>query len=205
MNMANQMTTRQVIDRLIAEGHQIEYYVRSDRGVRITKIDGIRFKGSEGNTYARNLVGVALSERRKAQLTRINPIRRVGKKLTSQIRKIQNKWKKTKAKGKPTTKKIEYTIKTYGIEEAQRQLSEAERYAEGLAYSKNIDALINFCEYYAVLTGEDEFYEIANLINQHRDTIREEWIQPAYQELYTLNNGANPSDVARNVRAILRL
>ena len=50
-----------------------------------------------------------------------------------------------------------------------------------------------------------DLHQLADDILQNGYSIREEWIQPAYQELYKLNAGVPANEVARNTRKILRL
>jgi len=46
---------------------------------------------------------------------------------------------------------------------------------------------------------------LADDVEANMYQIKEDWIYPAYDELYKLNSGASPKDVAENVRKILRL
>ena len=46
---------------------------------------------------------------------------------------------------------------------------------------------------------------LAEDIRSNSYSIKEEWIAPVYDELYKINAGANLLDVAKKVRAILRL
>ena len=54
-------TLRNLIQELIKEGHEIEYRERTDRGLVVTSIDGVKYKGKKGNQVVRSLTGASLS------------------------------------------------------------------------------------------------------------------------------------------------
>ena len=51
----------------------------------------------------------------------------------------------------------------------------------------------------------EELIQLAQDIEDNAYAIRESWIAPAYDELYKLNAGVEPKQVANNTRKILRL
>ena len=53
--------------------------------------------------------------------------------------------------------------------------------------------------------GSSDLVKLSEDLVASAYTIKDEWIKPAYDELYKLNIGASPKDVAKNVRSILRL
>lgn len=206
------MTIRQIAKELTAQGYDIRYRVRKDGGVLITKIDNKRFVGATGNKLARQMVGQDISEPRRAQLERITRERIDVENLYKEYRRVKRKWTKgnlPKNAGKLTFKKFKKAIKEKGKAEALRFLGEKEKYASGLAYSKNIEALASYVEQTASLIEVDEFYDLAEEIRVNDGNIRDEWIQPAYDELYRVNTepltDSLINDIVRNVKRILHI
>ena len=210
---------RQVVSRLIEQGHQVSYYVRRDGGILVKSIDGERYPtGASGNARARQLVGSTLSEARSSQLqfaTRARKVKRpsLDNEIYSEWQRVKKKWNRTfKAKeSKPHPAgyfgwaRIKYSIEHYGREEAMRRIREAERYATGLAYSKNIEFLAGLVKKAADDIDSQELLDLYNDIIENAYMIKEEYLKPAYDELYKLNKGYSPKEVVSNVRAILRL
>lgn len=213
------MTMMEVVRQLQAQGHSVSYYVRKDGGILIKNIDGERFpSGASGNARARQIVGASISEARKSQLkfaTRARKFKHptLDDEIQKEWQRVKKKWNKAfKAKGgKPHPagyfgwNRINRTIKEQGKEEALRRIHEAERYAGGLAYSKNIEYLAVYIKMVADSTKSPEFQSLYDDLIENAYTIKEEWIKPAYDELYNLNKGVSPKEVAKNTRAILRL
>ena len=213
------MTMREIVSRLQAQGHSVSYYVRKDGGILIKSIDGERYtSGASGNARARQLVGVSISEARQAQLKYATRARRVKKpSLEDEVQKeyyrVKKKWNKAfKAKGgKPHPagyfgwNRIKYAIEHYGKEEALRRIREAERYASGIAYAKNVEILAQYIKSVGDQLNSPELIKLSEDLIANAYTIKEEWIKPAYDELYKLNQGVPPKEIARNTRAILRL
>ena len=148
----------EVVQLLQSQGHEVDFYVRKDGGILVKKIDGETYPtGASGNARARQIAGASISEARVRQLKYATRQRR-GKKPTlddeieKEYARVKRKWNRAfKAKGgKPHPagyfgkQRINYTIMHYGKEEALRRIREAERYASGLAYSKNISHLASF-------------------------------------------------------------
>lgn len=211
-------TMRQVISELQAQGYQVTYYVRRDGGILIRSIDGQTYRGAHGNAAARKITGAKISEARIGQLKFATRARKVKKptlddEVASEWRRVKAKWNKVfKAKGgKPHPagyfgwNRIKYSIEHYGKEEALRRIKEAEKYTTGLAYSKNVEYLSVYIKDVADKTDSKELLQLYKDLIQNAYSIREEWIIPAYQELYKINDGIPASEVAKNTRAILRL
>lgn len=211
------MTMREVIRELTSQGHRVTYYVRKDGGVLIRSIDGQMFTGATGNMYARAMSGKQLSVKRAKQLSTITWS---GKRAKSQLQdkevkkaleKVQRKWRKAFPKvdgkvpsvGRKTAKKVKWSLEHKGKEETMRLLSEAERYASGKAYTKNIELLATFIEKAAGDYESKELEDLAEYIRQNAWKIDEDSIQPAYDELYKLNKGISPQEVAKNTKKIL--
>ena len=213
------MTMRQIVAKLQSQGHSVSFYVRKDGGILIKSIDGEKFTtGASGNVRARQILGVEASEARIRQLeyamrqrgrVRFNIDEEIEKEYL-RVKKIWNRKMKPKnhqphPAGYFGRARIEYSMKHYGKEEALRRIREAERYATGYAYSKNVEQLYFVINDYAIKSGSTELEQLAIDLKANMYGIREEWIQPAYQELYKLNQGIPPKEVARATRRILRL
>ena len=215
------MTIRQTISVLRNQGHKVTYYERKDGGVLIRSIDGQTFTGATGNLYARAMTGQTLSVKRAKQL---GDITWSGKRLQSQIsykdydvkkklQKVQRIWRKAfpKAKGqmpsvgRKTAKKVKWSLEHRGKEETMRLLEEAERYAKGKAYTKNIQQLADFINDASLRYHSQELKQLALDILSNAWMINENAILPAYQELYKLNDGVPPEEIAKNVRIILEI
>lgn len=206
-----------VVNQLTSKGHHVEFYIRKDGGILIKKIDNEHFSGAKGNARARELVGTTISEARSRQLQYATRARRVKSQMPDaieeeyrRVKKIWNKAFKAK-KGVPhpagyfSKARIKYSLEHFGKEETLRRISEAERYASGIAYSKNIRILATFVRSAGEQYNSSELIKLADDIEGSAYSIRDEWIQPAYAELYKLNTGNEPKEVARKVRAVLRL
>ena len=213
------MTMIQVVRTLQAQGHYVDFYVRKDGGILVRAIDGERYpQGASGNARARQLVGIDISEARSRQLKYATRARRVKKaSLDDEVRReyerVKKQWNKAfrSKKGKPHPagyfgwRRIKYTQEKYGKEEAIRRIKEAEKYASGIAYSKNVQSLAFFIKSAGQQYASPELIQLSEDLISNAYTIREEWIVPAYDALYELNKGASPKAVAAIVRNILRL
>lgn len=213
------MTMMEVVRQLQAEGHEVDFYMRKDGGILVRKIDGERYpSGASGNARARQLVGATISEARVKQLKYATRQRKIKKPslddaIEKEYKKVKKKWNKAfkSKKGKPHPAgyfgrgRIQYAIDHYGKEEALRRIREAERYASGVAYSKNVEQLAYFIKSAGATYNSQELEKLADDLLENAFSIKEEWIAPAYEELYKLNQGIPPQEVARVTRAILRL
>ena len=213
------MNMRQVVSKLIEQGHQVTYYIRKDGGILVKSIDGERYTtGATGNARARQLVGSTLSEARSSQLkyaTRARKVKRpsLDDEIYNEWQRVKKKWNKAfKSKGgKPHPAgyfgwaRIKYSIEHYGREDALRRIREAESYSSGIAYAKNVKKLAFEIRKYGWQLDLQEFIDLADDLMANAYSIREEWIVPAYDELYKLNKGVPPKEVARTTRKILRL
>ena len=212
------MTTRQVINKLISEGHKVSFYQSKDGGVRITKIDSQSFTGSEGNTRARAMTGEALSERRSSQLKKFYmktpkgtwghkkskrpPLPEEAKKL---IRKAQRIFRKSGViAGTSSTARFRRNIELFmkqgysepeAYAEAVRRLKQNIRYAQGLAYEENVEHLVNLLrtEYLAKLRfrNEDEkrrFIDLINKMEANKSNFKDKWISEIRNKLYAVKD-----------------
>ena len=214
------MTMIEVVRELQQQGHQVDFYVRKDGGILVKSIDGQRYtSGASGNRVAREMIGgkAQISEARISQLKYATRSRKVKTTLEEDIerefQRVKKKWNKVfkakKGKRHPAgyfgRRRIKYLTEHYSKEEVLARLREAERYASGIAYSKNVQILAVFIRNAGEQYQSQELLKLAEDVEEEAFTIREEWIQPAYDELYKLNAGIPPKEVAKNTRAILRL
>ena len=194
------MKTLELIEELQKMGYSVTYTKRKDGGYRITRINGVAFSGSTGNTEARRILGVELSARRSRQLQRIRTPKgkwghqkkkQLPKELKKKLTKLQRKWRKRKPTpkdkgetGAPSTSGVRYTLEHEGLEEAERKLNENERYLEGLAYSKNVEILVARIRREKIGSSvEDKWEELATYIENNKDQFKEDWIQTIYEIL----------------------
>ena len=215
----------QIVNELISGGHQVDFYVRKDGGILIRNIDGQHYTGAKGNTRAREMTGQNISEARFKQLkyateVRMHPVKNVQVKdsIRQEFQRVKKMWNKAfKSKGgKPHPagyfgwQRIKRTIKEQGEAEALRRIGEAEKYASGVAYSKNVQILAGFIKEAGDKFSNSALLRLAQDVLDNAYAIRDEWIYPAYKQLYDLNNldvedQASVNEVARLTRAILRL
>lgn len=213
------MTMLETIRKLQSQGHEVEFYVRKDGGILVKRIDNERYPtGASGNARARELAGTSLSEARTKQL-KYATRQRKGKKtsidedIEREFQRVKKKWSKVfrAKKGKPHPAgyfgkgRIRYALEHYGKEEALRRIREAERYASGIAYSKNVQYLVFYIKQASIDYKSPELAQLARDLEDNAYAIEESWILPAYEELYKLNDGIPPNEVARKTRIILRL
>lgn len=212
-----------IVKELLKQGHDVEYYIRKDGGILIKRIDSQKFtSGATGNIMARSIVGAELSEARTLQLKYATATRKAYKKLKDVVVKdtIKEEWKRVKKKWNKTFKakdgkthpagyfgwaRIKKSIQDYGEREALRRIREAERYASGLAYSKNIKQLVNYIRVTNITLNSSAWEQLANDIEENAYLIKEEYIYPAYFELYKVDKGVPAIECARNARRVLRL
>lgn len=149
------MRIKQVIETLREKGFNVSFYKRKDGGIRITRINGQTFRGSQGNTEARKIVGTDLSELQKRALSKLTTpkgkgtynLRRkekIDKETIKEIQRLQRRYRASgKKEGKPTIRNYRYVMKEKGREEANRLLKQSDRRILGLAYVENVQALID--------------------------------------------------------------
>ena len=157
-------------------------------------------------SHNKNQLKFALRERKQSK-------KKLPDSLEEAYKRAKKKWNKAfhSKNGLPhpagyfSKRKIKYIYEKYGEEEAMRRIKEADRYASGIAYSKNVEHLAGFILDAGRIYGSQELIKLAEDLIAHAYAIKEEWIYPAYQELYKLNVGFDPKQIARNTRLILRL
>ena len=201
------MSVREIIQMLKDMGMEVEYTERRDGGVRITYINGTRFSGSTGNRVARAMVGATLSERRATQLKKIktpkgkfgHPKKKKAEVLTEedkkQIRRLQRKLRKNQAKGHGGTitfEQVRRVMREEGREATIEKLNRAERYAEGYVYLERVDALISRLQLdreKVKSKDQSKIDRILKILEEHRDTMREDDFEPIKDYLYAWEIG----------------
>ena len=196
------MTMKDIIEELKKLGMNVEARKRSDGGYIITKINGMTFSGAKGNAYARQVLGVQLSQARIEQVNyNVNKYIKSSKKsktldedMKKKLRKVQREWRDNKVGGqaKITAKKVKRHLKENGREETEEYLRKMSRYGKGYAYEENVEYLAQYIEDMAKgidLTNEEyanKFYELAEYIRSKAAFFKEEWIQKIYRTLYSV-------------------
>lgn len=147
------MTLKEVVGYLRKRGVSIEFKERSDGSLRIVSIDGIRYKGSEGNNKAREKAGMEMSAAQKEQRRKASKESRESHKKTSpslskgekrilakeNVKRRDEGLNSIKRKQARSSKKLEGDIK--GI---MRRSRSARRHKAGYAYRKNIETDVEF-------------------------------------------------------------
>lgn len=147
----NQIPLRQIVKILNSQGHNIEYRNRTDGSIIVTAIDGRKTKIVEGNRILRNMAGVPLSEKRKAQTSRnvaekiIKPIK-ISTRSRDMLAQAKKALEKSNVKMKLTTDRLREHIKLYGEQWAYDHTKKLKRYFQGYAYEENVDNLKNIFE-----------------------------------------------------------
>ena len=208
------MKLKDVIDKLIQQGHKVEFTHRKDGGYIIRRIDGQHFTGKTGNEYARKLLGVELSIARRVQLQRIRTPK--GKRqhkrtplpedLKRELRKVQRKWreKHPTIEGTVSTRGLRYQVETYGEEVARASLNKAYRYSQGLAYIDNVMHLLERIELDLMKEESAEMEAIVDLIKERMLNFKEEWISPILSALYDWERYIiDGKECARIIRSII--
>lgn len=217
------MLLKDIVKQLETEGFEIELRTRQDGGLTITKINGISFKGSAGNTRARQIAGVSLSEAQISQRsynvkTYIkgfkHPKDKFDEDIKAQVKKVQRLWRKHKVNGKITMRKAREHFKREGRKGAMEYLNKMERYGMGLAYEENVRWLSDYARNVAnglEMNGEhkarSEYIKLADYIWDIRDNFHEAWINPIYSYLYEVRdsgyNGAVAMGLLPTIYAIM--
>lgn len=192
------MNIREMITQLEKMGFKVKAHKRADGGWIIRKINDMSFTGASGNAYARQVLGIELSQARIEQ-TKYNvekyikgakkPKDQIDESLVKSLRKVQRLWRKNKVQGKITKKKLRWHLREGGRQEAEAYLSKMSRYGEGYAYEENVEYLAQYIEDIAkgILNNDklqDDVNALAEYIRSKKDTFKEEWIAKCYEYAY---------------------
>ena len=195
------MTTRQLVQQLQSQGYQVKYHIRKDGGVLISSINGAKFKGAKGNIYARQLLGVEISQRRSQQLSKITRERIVKPRkipvetpndLERFRKRVMRKWRKAGLTGSISKRNLRKIIEERGFEGAKTYLTEMERHTQGKAYYGAIEGLIARIENDMELVDEDDYDYLdraLDLINSNKEEFKQEWLFQIFDQLYNYEKG----------------
>lgn len=202
------MRIKDIIKELKDLGMSVSFYERKDGGIRITRINGQTYRGSEGNRKARTIVGASLSEAQTRALSKLKTPKGKGSynkrrkpKLDEETKKkiasLQRKYRKSgKTEGKPTQRNYRYVMKVYGKKEADRLLKQAERRILGYAYTENVDALLARIRADLGKKKSQVMKQAYNAILEKRETFRDKWIPEIYEIIYLWEQGQIDGDEA---------
>lgn len=204
------MKVEEMIKALEEMGFKVSARKRTDGGMIISKINNMTFTGAKGNQYARQVLGVELSQARIEQ-THFNVQKYIAgaKKKTTlddemkgKLRKVQRLWRKQGVKGRITAKKVKWHIAQGGRKEAMENLEKMSRYGQGLAYEENVEYLARYIEDIArgILNNDslqNDLYALADYIRSKRDNFKEEWIHKCYEFAYWIIENHYDEDMTR--------
>lgn len=209
------MLLKDIVKDLQEQGFKIEFRQRADGGLLITKINGVSFKGASGNTRARQIAGVQLSEAQISQRSYNvkkyisgykHPKEKFDEDLKAKVKKVQYQWRKNKVQGKITMRKAREHFKREGKRGVMEYLTKMERYGQGYAYIENVRWLSDYARNVAEglgLNGEQEarkkYVELAEYILRIADTFREAWITKVYSYLYEVRDSGYNGQYAINL------
>lgn len=209
------MLLKDIIKDLIDTGFEIEYRIRQDGGLLITKINGVSFKGASGNARARQIAGVQLSEAQISQRSfnvrkyikgYKHPKDKFDDDLKAAVKRVQYQWRKNKVHGRITMRKAREHFKHEGKRGVLEYLSKMERYGKGFAYEENVRWLSNYTRNVAEglgLNGEQQarakYIELAQFILNIAERFREEWIMKVYSYLYEVRDSGYNGNYALNL------
>ena len=191
------MNVFKMIQELEKMGFKVNARRRTDGGWIITKINDMSFSGASGNQYARQVLGVELSQARIEQ-TSFNvskyiqgskkPKDQIDEELNKELRKVQRIWRKNKVGARITKRKLRWHLREGGRGEAKEYLQKMTRYGQGFAYAENVEYLAKYVEDVAKGINDKELKEAtiktANFIRSKIDTFKEEWINKIYSYWY---------------------
>ena len=189
------MNVREMITQLEKMGFKVKAHKRTDGGWIIRKINDMSFTGASGNAYARQILGIELSQARIEQ-TKYNvekyikgakkPKDQIDEALNKSLRKVQRQWRKKKVQARITKKKLRWHLKEGGRQEAEAYLSKMSRYGEGYAYEENVEYLAQYIAK-GILNNDklqDDVNALAEYIRSKAGTFKEEWIAKCYEYAY---------------------
>lgn len=190
------MNVAQMIKELEKMGFKVDARRRTDGGWIITKINGMSFSGASGNQYARQVLGVELSQARIEQVHfNVNkyikgskkPKDKIDEEMEKELKKVQRIWRKKKVGARITKKKLRWHLKEGGRKEAWDYLKKMSRYGQGYAYEENVRYLAKYIQ--DVAKGcpaeyKDKVMQVAAAILSRIDTFKEEWISDIYSYWY---------------------
>ena len=192
------ISVAKMIKELEAMGFKVNARRRTDGGMIITKINDMSFSGASGNQYARQVLGVELSQAKIEQVHfNVQKYISVGKghkakgkvdeNLIRQLKSVQQKWRRNQVQGRITKKKLRWHLKQGGRKEAEAYLKKMSRYGSGYAYEENVRYLATYISNVALgcpSKWKDKVLKVSEHILTHIDTFKESWIHDIYSYWY---------------------
>lgn len=183
------MTLKNIVKNLNKTGHNITYRVRTDGGIVVTSVDGIKTKIVEGNRIVRNLANTPISQKRFTQTQRnitekiIKPV--INTRISNTLHYAQRLLKNSNVKMKLTTKRLRENIDLVGEEEAYNHINRIKRYLQGYAYEENVDNLKN------IIKHDFRKSELRNKIIDRIEKNKEKFKERDLQEILELQYNRN--------------
>ena len=211
------MTLREVVSNLLGKGYKVTYRVRKDGGILITSIDGNKFSGAKGNIAARSMLGLTLSDRRKAQLTKITRERSVHPRkipiytpedLEKYRKRVMRKWRKAGLTGSISKRNLRRIIEDRGLKGAETYLIEMERHTENKAYYGAIEGLLARIQNDIDVVGDEieiSYLQAAyKIIEDNKEQFKQDWLFQIFDTLYNYEQGiTSASDFYNNVYRLI--
>lgn len=146
-------TALQMARELQAKGYKVTVIFRKEGGARISSINGVHYKGSEGTAEARRILGESLSEAQRRHLKNIKQKKGVfgkpkkpalPKDILDLQKEINKEFKKKEKSARVRRSQIRYRIEKEGgsEQEAREYLQRALKYAKGYAYNEALETYI---------------------------------------------------------------
>lgn len=148
------MTLRKTVDVLRSGGMDIQYRIRPDGGIVVTRIGNIKYSGRAGNTAVRQIAGTPLSESAMSQRSKIAkrgvfgrtvaPLPKLEPEIKKALRTAQRAFRKSGDKaGMPTTANVRFHQQRGETkEQIFDYLNNTIRYAKGLAQIDYLYAIL---------------------------------------------------------------
>ena len=198
-----------MIKELQKMGFKVDARRRSDGGWIITKINDMSFSGASGNQYARQVLGVELSQARIEQVHynvqkfikgSKKPKDKLEEELNRKLKNVQSQWRRRKVGAKLTKKKLRWHISKEGTEAAKRYLERMERYGKGLAYEENVSWVANYIRDLSKSIEDKEIAEgyrkMADRLESKKATIKEEQLKRIMEALYDVREHGYDNNAA---------
>lgn len=194
------MNVAQMIKELEKMGFKVDARRRTDGGWIIKKINGMSFSGASGNQYAREVLGVQLSQARIEQVHfNVNkyikgskkPKGKIDEEMVKELKKVQRLWRRKQVHAKITKRKLRWHLKEGGRREAWDYLKKMTRYGQGYAYEENVLYLAKYIEDVALgcpANYKDKVLQVAAAVRSNIETFKEAWISDVYSYWYEVLN-----------------
>ena len=183
------MTLKNIVKNLNKTGHNITYRVRTDGGIVVTSVDGMKTKIVEGNRIVRNLANTPISQKRFTQTQRnitekiIKPV--INTRISNTLHYAQRLLKNSNVKMKLTTKRLRENIALVGEEEAFNHINRIKRYLQGYAYEENVGNLKNIIKH--DFRKSDLRNKIIDRIEKNKEKFKERDLQEILELQYNRN------------------